>query len=120
MPAPNPALSPKLALVDSEASVRLDLADAEGRVRRRARFDSSGLLRAFEVFDASGRPLWSASFDGYAPVDGVAFAHAVSLEVATGGTRAEITMKDVQLNPLLPPGLFRLRAPPPAAADEGG
>jgi outer membrane lipoprotein-sorting protein len=54
-------------------------------------------------------------------VDGVDFAHAVTLDVAAGGTRAEITLKDVQLNPALSPDIFRLRAPqPPAAAAKPG
>lgn len=122
MPAPEPGLVPAAARVDAEASVRLDLADAEGRVRRRARFDAAGLLRSIEVFGPDEELLWTAGFDAYAPVGGVDFAHAVSLEVATGGTRAEITLKDVQLNPELSPDIFRLRAlqPPAAAAERGG
>jgi hypothetical protein len=122
MPAPDPALTPAAALTDAEAAVRLDLADAEGRVRSRARFDAQGLLRSVELFDADGRLVWSAAFDGYAPVGGVDFAHAVTLDVASGGTRAEITLKDVELNPRLSPDIFRLRAvqPPAAGAESGG
>jgi len=119
MPTPDPALTPSAALADVEASVRLDLADAAGNVRRRALFDAGGLLRRVEVFDAAGERLWTAEFDGYAPVDGIDFAHVVSLDVATGGTRAEITLKDVQLNPSLSPDIFRLRAPQPPAAGAG-
>ena len=121
LPAPDASLVPVAALGDAAASVRLDLADAEGRVRRRARFDADGLLRRLEVFDAQGQPAWTAAFDGYAPVAGVDFAHQVTLDVASGGTHAEITLKDVQLNPELSPDIFRLRAPQlPAAAAEGG
>lgn len=121
MPAPDPTLVPAAALTNVDAAVRLDLADAEGQVRRRVHFDAAGLLRRVEVLDGRGDRLWSAGFDDYAPVDGVDFAHAVTLEVATGGTRAEITLKDVQLNPALSPDIFRLRAPqPPAAAAKPG
>lgn len=121
MPEPDPGLRPVAALGDAEGSVRIDLADAGGRVRRRARFDAAGLLRRIEVLDAEGERVWAAEFGDYAPVDGVDFAHAVTLEVAAGGTRAEITLRDVQLNPTLPPDIFRLRAPqPPAAAAPEG
>ena len=122
MPVPDPGLTPAAARADAEASVRLDLADAEGRVRRRVRFDAAGLLRGVEVFSPDGELLWTAGFDAYAPVGGVDFAHSVTLDVATGGTHAEITLKDVQLNPPLSPDIFRLRAlqPPAAAAKRGG
>ncbi len=121
MPTPDPTLVPSAALINADSTVRLDLADAEGRVRRRAHFDAGGLLRSLEVLDAEGEWLWTAGFDDYAPVDGVDFAHAVTLDVAAGGTRAEITLKDVQLNPALSPDIFRLRAPqPPAAAAKPG
>ncbi len=121
MPTPAPTLSLAAARTDAEASVRLDLADAEGRIRRRARFDAGGRLRSVDVFDADGKRLWTAGFDAYRPVGGVDFAHSVTLEVVAGETRAEITLKDVQLNPSLSPDIFRLRAPPaPAAAAERG
>ncbi|MGI9591291.1 MAG: hypothetical protein ACR2P8_07975, partial [Myxococcota bacterium] len=119
MPTPDPTLMPAGAATDAEASVRLDLADASGRVRRRARFDAAGLLRRVEVYDAQGERLWAAEFDEYAPVDGMDFAHAVTLDVVSGGTRAEITLRDVQLNPTLSPDIFRLRAPQPPAAGAG-
>jgi outer membrane lipoprotein-sorting protein len=50
-------------------------------------------------------------------VDGQPFAHALTLDVAAGDTRAEISLRDVELNPELPPDIFRLRQP---AAGDGG
>jgi hypothetical protein len=110
VPAPQPGLAPSRALGDERGGVRFDLADAQGRVRRRAEFDGEGRLRRLEVLDASGGLAWTARFDEYATVSGEAFAHAVSLDVTAGGTRAEIALRDVELNPELPPGVFQLRA----------
>jgi hypothetical protein len=121
VPVPGAGLTLDGAATDPEAALRIDLADAGGALRQRARFDAEGLLREVEVFDAEGDLVWSALFDGYAPVGDVPFAHAVTLEVASGATRAEISLRDVQLNPALSPDIFRLRAPqPPAAGAESG
>lgn len=109
-PSLDPGLAASDARVDAAGAVELDLADGDGRVRRRARFDAQGLLRRLEVLRTDGSLAWSAEFAEYAPVAGAAFAHAVSLAVTAGGTRAEIELRDVELNPELPPGLFRLRA----------
>jgi hypothetical protein len=119
VPTPDPSLVPVAAFGDGDEGVRLDLADAEGHVRRRAGFDAQGRLRRLEVLDAGGAWRWRAEFDGYASVGGEAFAHAVSLEVAAGDTRAEISLRDVELNPELSPELFSLRAPAAAGAEPG-
>ena len=64
----------------------------------------------------------TSDFDAYAEVDGMPFAHAVTLDIGAGETHAEITLRKVQLNPELSPDIFRLRAPavPAAAVKEGG
>jgi hypothetical protein len=110
-PAPAGDLHPVAAFSDGEGGVRVDLADAAGAVRRRAGFDARGRLEWVEALDHRERRLWRAEFRDYAPVEGVDFAHAVALEVAAGDTRAEISLSDVELNPELPPDIFRLRAP---------
>jgi hypothetical protein len=122
VPAPDPSLRTAAALGDGAGGVRLDLADAEGHVRRRARFDAEGRLRGVEVLDPGGALAWQASFDDYASVGGEPFAHAVSLEVVSGDTRAEISLRDVELNPVLTPELFRLREPGSSepASGQGG
>jgi hypothetical protein len=97
----------------------MDLVDADGRVQRRAAFDTAARLREFEVIDADGAVRWRAEFDDYAAVDGVAFAHRIVLDVAEGVTRVEISLRDVELNPELAPGIFQLRAPLESDQREG-
>lgn len=110
-PTPGWDLHPAAAFADGEGGVRVDLADARGAVRRRVGFDGHGRLDRVEALDGRGRRLWRAEFRDYAPLEGVDFAHAVELEVEAGRTRAEISLRDVELNPELPPDIFRLRAP---------
>jgi len=56
----------------------------------------------------------------WAQADGdTAFAHSIVLDVAADGTHVEISLRDVELNPELPPGIFRIRAPAEATAPEG-
>lgn len=121
-PAPGAGLVPARAVDVGEGLIRMDLVDAEGRVRRRAAFDTAARLREFEVIGGDGAVLWRAQFGDYAPVDGVPFAHAIVLDVAAGVTHVEISLRDVELNPELPPDIFRLRAPekPAAPEREGG
>jgi len=122
-PAPGAGLRPAGALSDGLGGVQVDLADASGQVRRRAGFDVEQRLRWVEAFGADGLRVWRAEFDDYSQVNGAAFAHALSLEVEQGETRAEITLRDVELNPALSPDIFRLRAPEPhagGAAGQGG
>jgi len=111
LPAPDRSLAPVAAFGDAAGGVSLELADAAGRLRRRAGFDFEGRLRRLEVLDGADELVWRAEFDEYAAVGGEPFAHAVSLEVTAGRTRAEISLSDVELNPELPPDIFRLRAP---------
>lgn len=110
-PAPDPRLQPKAAFGDGAGGVRFDLADTSGAVRRRADFDVEGRLRWLEALDEGGRRLWRAEFRDYARLGEVVFAHTLDLEIDAGGTRAEIRLRDVELNPELPPDIFRLRAP---------
>jgi outer membrane lipoprotein-sorting protein len=59
-------------------------------------------------------------FADYAPVSGIPFAHTITLFVARGETRAEIQLRDVELNPALPVGVFSVRPPQSAALGRDG
>ena len=91
-------------------AVRLDLADEAGVVRERVEFDAAARLTGLEVRGADGRTRWRARFADYRPVGDTAVAHELVLDVAAGRTHAEISLRDVELNPDLPEGIFRLRA----------
>jgi hypothetical protein len=96
------------AVRDGDGRIRIDLADAQGAVIQRATFDSAGLLRVLEVLDDSGAAAWTARFEAYRDVDGSPFAHSIGLDVRSGETHAEISFRNVVLNPDLSPGIFRL------------
>jgi hypothetical protein len=116
-PAFDPDLVPARAVEnvgDGGEWVRMDLVDAEQRVRRRAAFDAAARLREFEVLEDDGTVRWRAQFDDYATVDGASFAHSIVLDVTAGAAHVEISLRDVELNPELSPDVFRLR--PPAEA----
>jgi len=122
-----PVSEPLLALANAvragDGRIQIDLADAQGTVVQRATFDPAGLLRAFEVLDDSGAIVWAAQFDEYRDVGGSPFAYSIGLDVRSGKTRAEISFRKVELNPDLPPGLFRLfpsrEGKAPGAAADG-
>jgi len=113
-------LAPVNAVRDHKGRIRIDLADSRGTVVQRVSFDLVGQLRSLVVFDESGATLWEARFDAYRDVDGSAFAHLVELDVRAGTTHAEISFRNVELNPDLPVGLFRLFPDDPVEAPGSG
>ena len=117
-PEPEAGLVPLRAGAASDGSVEVSLGAPGGGVRRRLAFDAQGRLASAEVYDERGELRWRARWSGYEPVGGVPFAHAISLVVAEGDTRAAITLRDVELNPELPPGIFSVR--PAQMARAGG
>jgi hypothetical protein len=123
VPVSEPLPTPVNAVRDGDGRIRIDLADAQEKVVERATFDPAGRLRAFEVLDDSGAVLWGAQFDEYRDVGESAFAHSIGLDVRSGMTRVEISFRNVELNPDLPPGLFRLfpsrEGDPPGAGADG-
>ena len=122
VPISEPLPAPANAVRDGDGRIRIDLADAQGVVVQRATFDPAGQLRAFEVLDDFGAVLWDAQFDEYRDVGGSPFAHSIGLDVRSGKTRAEISFRNVELNPDLPPDVFRLIRsirPPPDGIPSG-
>jgi hypothetical protein len=104
-------LAPARAVANGPDRIRMDLVDADRNVRRRVAFDGASRLREIEVLDDDGEVRWRASFDDYAFVDGDDFAHTIVLDVSEGVTHVEVSLRDVELNPPLPAGVFQLRAP---------
>jgi hypothetical protein len=103
------ALAPLRAFESGDGEIGIDLGDAAGNLRERRSFDSEGSLRRVERFAEGGGVVWSARFDGYAPVAGVLLAHAIHLEAGDPAIRAELALSGIELNPALPEGLFVLR-----------
>lgn len=103
-PIPDHRLELTRALATPDGGVRLELAG--GGEREAFVFDAEGRLRHLER-TRRGRAPWEARFGEYETVAGTPLAHAIAFERA--GARAEVSLRDVELNPALPERLFRLR-----------
>ncbi|MBW2401154.1 MAG: hypothetical protein JRG80_18145 [Deltaproteobacteria bacterium] len=119
VPAPGAGLTLANAVRTHDDWIEVDLVDPEGRRRQRASFDASERLRSFAVLGEDGSTRWRASFGDYSLVGASQLPHAIVLDVGEGDTHAEIELKDLELNPVLPAELFQLRAPAEAGAIEG-
>jgi hypothetical protein len=115
-PRPDPRLELARALSAPDGALRVELAGP--RRRETLVFDAEGRLRML-LREVRGRRLWEARYDDYAPVSGTPFAHAIALDFAASGVRAQLSLRDVELNPELPDALFRLE-PRRASARQGG
>ena len=120
VPPPEPGLVPVRAQGAKDGRVRVALAPPGGPERRRLEFDGEGRLIRIEALDADGELEWSAGFSDYEPVGGVPFAHSIRLWVVAGETLATIHLKNVELNPELPPGVWSVRPLQSAAAGGPG
>jgi len=110
VPIPAPPLVILAAYADAAGDVRIDLGDAAGQMRSRVRFDALGRRVRVEHFGERETPVWAADYTDFSDVGGAEFPHR--LTIATGEeARAEIELRDVDLNPELSPDLFRLRRP---------
>jgi len=111
VPVPDAELRTVRAELSGDGEIWIDLADAGGSVRQRVAFDAEARLREVEMREPGGRVTWRARFDDYARVGDAPFARKISLDVLAGGTHAEISFRDVEINPDLPDGVFALRKP---------
>jgi hypothetical protein len=71
--------------------------------------DAEGRLQALRLEDASGIERVSASYADHRPANEGFFAHQVTLDFGSRGLRAEVNFRQVELDPELPEGLFRLQ-----------
>ncbi len=118
-PRPGAGLRVAGALRMQDSSVRIALSDAPqpgaaeraALVRREVEFDPEGRLSRIEVRDAAGEVAWEARFDDYGWIDSSPFAHRLALDLPADGARAELSLRDVELNPALGPEVFRIRPP---------
>jgi hypothetical protein len=118
VPPPEPGLVPVRAQGAKDGTVRVALAAPGGPERRRLDFDGEGRLRRIEALAPDGETEWIAGFGDYAAVGDVPFAHSIRLWVAAGETLVTIRLRDVELNPELPPGVWSVR--PLQSAGAGG
>jgi hypothetical protein len=109
-PEPDAGLTRGAAYLVGER-VRIELADPGGRVRRVVEFGAGGELRRLAQSDERGEVAWEALFDDFTEVSGAPFARSVALRSSSGRTRAELVLRDVELNPNVPPDIFQLRPP---------
>ena len=113
------ALAPVRAFEAGDGEIGVELGDGSGSVRERRSFDSEGRLRRVERLAEAGDVVWSARFDDYALVSGMALAHAIRLEAGVPTVRAELVLSAVELNPTLSADLFVLRPGVPVGAPDG-
>jgi hypothetical protein len=109
-PEPDAGLVPRAAYLVGDR-VRIELADPGGRVRRVVEFGAGGELRRLAQSDEQGGVAWEAQFDDFAEVGGAPFARNVAVRSSEGRTRAELVLRAIELNPEVPPDIFRLRPP---------
>jgi hypothetical protein len=109
-PEPDAGLSPHAAYLVGER-LRIELADQGGRVRRVVEFGAAGELRRLAQSDEQGGVAWEAQFDDFTELGGAPFARNVAVRSSAGRTRAELVLRTVELNPEVPPDIFRLRPP---------
>jgi len=109
-PEPDAGLTSHAAYLVGER-VRIELADPGGRVRRVVEFGATGELRRLAQSDEQGGVAWEALFDDFTELGGAPFARNVAVRSSAGRTRAELVLRAVELNPDVPPDIFRLRPP---------
>ncbi len=114
-PIPDRRLALERALATPDGGVQLELAGAAAAGRETFVFDAEGRLRRLRR-EPEGLEV---RFDDYALVAGTPLAHSLALSLEQTGTRAELSLRDLELNPDLPDALFELR-PAPGSVPGGG
>ena len=79
---------------------------------RRIRIGPEGELLGLDALEGPGRVRWAADYGRWREVEGGRYPFHVRLVFATG-VEAEVSIREVELNPVLDPGLFELVAGDP-------
>jgi hypothetical protein len=79
--------------------------------RRRIRLGPGGELRGLDALSGRGAVRWEAEYDRWREVEGGRYPFRVRLVFATGVT-AEVSVRELELNPVLDPALFVLPEDP--------
>ena len=128
--APHAAVSillaaPELVAGGAPPTVHWDGASGEAVVAfadRTFRFDAAGRLRGYR-WHPDGHDWAVARYDDWRSVDDesdIAFPHSIMLDFPSNGGRVRVALSDVELNPALDVGLFRLGAPEPLSSGAEG
>ncbi len=122
MGAPRIAANAQLMRASSTADGGLILEVEEpavgGRDRSswsRLKFDGAGRLLQLERFGDSPQPDWEVRYADWKPVEGVPFAHSLSIDFAPTQTRVRVSYRDVVLNPTFPADFFAVESSPQVA-----
>ena len=105
---PDPPTGALRAGALADGGVQLELTDAGSGLRRSLDFDPAGNLRRYRVSPPDGAVLVDVAYRDFASVGGTDFAHTIALDFPASDTRAEVTFRNVEINPPLPTGLFTL------------
>jgi hypothetical protein len=95
----------------ADGVVRVDLGSESDTRARRLEFDRDAQLRRLELADPLEGVLWEAHFDDYRRVGGTRFAHSIELRFPATGARAQLSFREVELNPELSADIFVLDLP---------
>ncbi len=99
---------PGAAALLPDGSIRVHLDEARESVRRSFDFDGEGHLRRYRVHAPGGELLLDVRYQDLRPVADDVFAHQIDLDFPLLETRAQVSFREVELNPELPAELFRL------------
>lgn len=105
---PHPVAPLRTAMRGGDGRLALSWAGPAGETVH-AILDAEGLLQALRLDDLAGYERVAVSYADYRPVGTGSFAHHVTLDFGSRGLRAEVDFRNVELDPELPEGLFRLQ-----------
>lgn len=95
------------ALALGEGAIRVELAPGADGLGHSLDFAPDGSLRRYAV-QAGAEQVLEVLWDDYRDLPGGRFAHRIAVEFPGAAARAEVSFREVELNPSLPDELFRL------------